>query len=189
VQPQVVTNEAVASVLRSIPGRKLVLFLGSSIGNYDGAEALALLRSVRRGLCSGDALLLGTDFKKDPEVLVRAYADAAGVTAAFNLNVLERINRELGGRFVSARFEHIAIWNESASRIEMHLESKIDQYVLLEQLGLRLHFRRGERIHTESSVKYSDASLDALLVPTRFLRERTLTDPKGWFGVSLGRAV
>lgn len=189
VLPRTATNEAVAPVLRSIPGRKLVLFIGSSIGNYEGGEALALLRSIRQGLQRGDGLLLGTDFKKDPQVLVPAYADAEGVTAAFNLNVLERINRELGGRFVSERFEHIAVWNESASRIEMHLESKIDQCVAIEQLGLRLQFLRGERIHTESSVKYDEAGLDALLVPARFLRERTVTDRKRWFGVSLGRAV
>ena len=101
----------------------MVLYLGSSIGNFDPPAAIEMLESVRNELASGDALLLGTDLVKSPEILVPAYDDAQSVTAEFNKNILSRLNRELGANFDLDSFRHIACWNESASRMEMHLES------------------------------------------------------------------
>jgi L-histidine Nalpha-methyltransferase len=175
--------------LRGRPGGKVVLFIGSSIGNFVDAEAVALLGRLRDALGRGDALLLGTDLRKDPAVMVAAYDDAAGVTAAFNLNVLVRINRELGGRFDPACFRHVAVWHAQASRIEMHLESDRDQVVAIADLGLRIGFREGERIHTESSVKYDDPMVDRLLSETGFGRERTWRDAAARFAVHLARAT
>src|SRR5678815_2517890 len=107
--------------------RKLVLSIGSSIGNYDHAAACALLRSVRAALDVGDALLLGTDLRKDPARLVAAYDDTQGVTAAFNKNALQRINAELWADFDLSKFAHRAVWNPGKSRIEMHLQSTAAQ--------------------------------------------------------------
>ena len=134
-------------------------------------------------------MLLGTDLRKSPDVLVPAYDDARGVTAAFDKNVLARINRELGGHFDLARFRHVALWNDAASRVEMHLESACDQVVRIDTLDLAVPFRRGERVHTESSVKYDDAMVDALFAGVGFTRERTFLDREKRFAVHLARAV
>jgi dimethylhistidine N-methyltransferase len=182
-------HESVLHEARGLPGRQLLLFMGSSIGNYDDDAAANLLRAARASLREGGALLLGTDLRKNPDVLVRAYDDAQGITARFNKNLLVRINRELGGRFHPSLFRHVALWNESASRIEMHLESTIDQSVRIETLGLQISFRVGERIHTESSKKYDEASVDALLGASGFRRERTFVDGEGLFAVHLARAA
>ena len=189
VEPWVATHEEAMPRLASLPGGKVVLFVGSSIGNYEGEEAIALLAGIRGALVPGDALILGTDLRKDPAVLVPAYDDAAGVTAAFNLNVLARINRELGGRFDLERFRHVALWNDTASRIEMHLESVGDQVVAIDRLGLRVRFRDGERIHTESSVKYDDAMVDAMLGAARFRRAQTWCDAAKRFAVHVAFAT
>ncbi len=117
-----------------------------------------------------------------------AYDDAAGVTAAFNRNILARINRELGGRFELDAFRHVAVWNDEASRIEMHLESVRDQEVAIEALGIVIPLRRGERIHTESSVKYDLPRVERLLSRAGFRREITYTDDEGLFAVHLARA-
>jgi dimethylhistidine N-methyltransferase len=182
-------HEAALRVIRELGGRRLVLFIGSSIGNYDDAEARRLLRGIRSSLRRGDALLLGTDLVKDPSILVRAYDDARGVTAAFNKNVLVRINRELGGRFDPDRFRHVALWNAEASRIEMHLASVGSQKVDIRDLGLTVSFADGETIHTESSVKYTTASVDGLLSQASFRRESTRLDRGGRFAVHLARAA
>lgn len=189
VRPFVGKHEDAFDSLPSLAARKLVLFIGSSIGNFPDDEARALLVGVRRGLLPGSALLLGTDLRKSPARLVPAYDDASGVTAAFNKNVLARINRELGGHFALDTFRHVALWNEPASRIEMHLESTIAQDVAIDGLGATVRFARGERIHTESSQKYDRARLDALLAGTGFEREHTYTDDEGLFAVSFARAV
>ncbi len=175
--------------LPDLRGGKLVLFIGSSIGNYEGDEAIALLAGVRRGLAAGDALLLGTDLRKDPAALIAAYDDAAGVTAAFNKNLLVRINRELGGKFAIDRFRHVALWNPARSRMEMHLESLGAQVVPIEGLGLRVHFADRERIYTESSVKYDDAMVDALLGAAGFARTQTWLDGAARFAVHLARTA
>ena len=189
VWPWVSTHDDAFPRLRGLGGRKIALFIGSSIGNYDDGEALELLRGLRHGLTAGDALVLGTDLRKDPEVLVRAYDDAAGVTAAFNKNVLTRINRELGGHFNLDCFRHVAVWNPAASRMEMHLESVGEQAVRIDGLGMIVRLHDGERIHTESSVKYDEAMVERLLAASGYRRERTFTDAEGRFAVHLARAI
>lgn len=175
------------SFLAATATPRLVLYIGSSIGNLEESEAIALLQSVAKQLRPGDHFLLGVDLVKAPEVLVAAYDDAAGVTAAFNKNVLARINRELGGRFDLDKFAHVAVWNESKSRIEMHLESLCPQEVHIEALDRRFSFAAGERIHTENSYKYTQVHLENLLIKGGFEVEAIWTDPKQWFAVSLGR--
>ena len=173
--------------LASLAGRKLVLFLGSTIGNFEPDEAAAFLKNVRQSLAAGDALLIGFDLIKDPDVLDAAYNDAAGVTARFNKNMLARINRELGGTFNLEGFEHVAFWNRRKSLIEMHLESAYEQTVWIEDLGRGFHFDRGERIHTENSYKFNRASIARLLRRSGFKPEKSWTDSKGWFCEALGR--
>ena len=189
VRPVVGHHDRALGELRELPDLQLAIFLGSSIGNYDGADAVELLAGVRASLRPGAALLLGTDMRKSEAILVPAYDDAAGVTAAFNRNVLARINRELGANFVLASFRHVALWNERASRMEMHLESTRDQRVTIDVLDLEVKFRRGERIHTESSVKYDRPMIDSLLRASGFVREETFADPRGWFAVHVARTA
>lgn len=173
--------------LKALPGRKLVLFIGSTIGNFEPDEAEEFLKSVRRSLQPGDALLIGFDLIKDADILHAAYNDAQGVTAAFNKNMLVRINRELGGSFDIDAFEHVAFWNRRKSRIEMHLESVYEQTVWVQDLGRGFHFDRGERIHTENSYKFNAGSIARLLRRSGFKLEKSWTDPKGWFCEALGR--
>ena len=165
--------------------RALVLFLGSNVGNFDRAEARDFLRRVRAALRPGDLLLLGADLKKEAAVLEAAYDDGLGVTAAFNLNLLARINRELGADFGVRDFRHVARYDEGEGRVEMHLESTREQTVRVGALGLDVGFRRGERVHTESSYKYSTAELSALASDTGFEREQTWLDPAGRFSSNL----
>src|SRR5246127_3380436 len=131
-----------------------VLFLGSTIGNFDRAAGVKFLAEVRRILQPGDSLLLGTDLEKPNEQLLKAYNDEIGVTAAFNLNLLARINRELDGNFDLAQFEHVAKINREARSVEMHLQSKRRQTVRIPAADLRVEFQEGETIWTESSHKY-----------------------------------
>ena len=174
--------------LKRLPGRKLVLFLGSTIGNFEPEQAAGFLRDVRRSLESGDALLIGFDLVKEQGILHAAYNDAEGVTARFNKNVLARINRELGGSFDLDGFAHVAFWNRRKSRIEMHLESLYEQTVWIQDLGRGFHFEPGERIHTENSYKFNDRSIRRLLRRAGFTLERSWTDPQGWFCEALARA-
>jgi len=173
--------------LKQLPGRKLVLFLGSTIGNFEPEEAEEFLRNVRSSLQEGDALLIGFDLIKDADVLDAAYNDAQGVTAAFNKNVLVRINRELGGSFDVDAFEHVAFWNKRKLRIEMHLESQYEQTAWIEDLERGFHFDQGERIHTENSYKFNDRLIRRLLRRGGFKLEKSWTDPKGWFCEALAR--
>ena len=159
--------------------RTIVLFLGSSIGNLDPAAAGAMLSNLRTALSPGDALFLGADLRKSPSILEPAYDDALGVTAAFNLNLLGRINRELGGTFDLSAFTHRAYYNEAEGRIEMHLVSRNAQRVLID--GYEVAFEEGESIHTENSYKYDDASLNALAEAGGFTIEQRWSDSKGYF--------
>jgi len=168
--------------------KRLVLYIGSSIGNFEPTEAARLLRRVRAGLEIGDCMLLGVDLVKDEAMLVAAYDDARGVTAAFNRNVLVRLNRELGAEFDVEAFEHRAVWNQAKARMEMHLVSRSAQQVLVGELDMTVEFAAGETIHTENSYKYRPGQAEALLAATGFRAEATWTDPKGWFAVCLGRA-
>ena len=138
---------------------RLVLFLGSNIGNFDAPAALDLLRAMRRVLKPGDCLLLGADLVKPEAELILAYDDPLGVTAAFNRNLLVRINRELGADFDLAAFTHRATWNQAQQRVEMHLVSQRRQEIHIPATGLHVYFSSGETIWTESSYKYTDAAI------------------------------
>ena len=142
------------------PGKRLVYYPGSSIGNFPPDAATALLARFRRLAGPDSALLIGFDLRKDPLLLHAAYNDAAGVTAAFNLNLLERINRELGADFDTARFRHYAFYNPLEGRVEMHLVSLADQEVRV--AGERFRFAAGETLHTEHSYKFRGDAFDAL---------------------------
>jgi L-histidine Nalpha-methyltransferase len=168
-------------------GRRLFLFLGSSMGNFTPAQAVALLGTIREAMGPRDSLLLGLDLKKDPAVLHRAYNDAQGVTAAFNLNLLERINRELGGQFDPARFAHVSFYNAEQGRIEMHLESRVSQIVPVEAFTRGFTFRAGERIHTENSYKFDRDGLEKLLRPAHLALRRQWLDAQQWFSLNLIR--
>jgi L-histidine Nalpha-methyltransferase len=169
--------------------RRLVLYIGSSIGNFEPQDALRVLRHVRAGLRPGDGMLLGVDLKKDISTLLAAYDDVGGVTADFNLNLLARLNRELGAEFYLESFEHRAVWNEAESRIEMHLGSRVAQKVWLGLVGWEVEFAEGETIHTENSYKYAQGQAAALLAEAGFAFADSWTDEQGWFEVCLGRAV
>lgn len=168
--------------------RRLVLYIGSSIGNFEPKEAARILRKVRKQLHEGDGLLLGVDLVKDESTLIAAYNDAAGVTAAFNKNMLTRMNRELGADFDLDRFNHRAVWNENMSRMEMHLESSIDQRVRFAALDWEIEFDAGETIHTENSYKFRPGDAGAMMAAAGFACAGTWTDERGWFEVCLGRA-
>jgi L-histidine N-alpha-methyltransferase len=174
--------------LRRIGGHKLVLYIGSSIGNFELMEAAQLLSRLRHALNPGDHLLLGTDMRKREEILIPAYDDPAGVTARFNLNLLARINRELDGEFDLDQFAHRVVWNRKESRIEMHLESLRAQAVAINALEMELKFAKGERIHTENSYKFTAAMLEALWGNSGFTHQQTWADPHNWFTVHLLRA-
>jgi L-histidine N-alpha-methyltransferase len=169
-------------------GRRLVLYIGSSIGNFSPADALDVLRGVRAQLSPGDSLLLGTDMVKDTRMLLAAYDDAAGVTARFNMNMLVRINRELDASFNPHLFRHQARWNEQHSRIEMHLESLLAQKVTVRALDLQVRFSLGETIHTENSYKFTDQRAVALLTRAGFKLQQQWSDPNKWFTVYLAAA-
>jgi dimethylhistidine N-methyltransferase len=166
----IVTHQAtyeagLAAIGRHDPatGRTLVVFLGSNIGNFDPPGVDAFLRSVRGALGEGDALLLGADLVKPEPELLLAYDDPLGVTAAFNRNLLVRVNRELGGDFDVNEFAHRAVWNATASRIEMHLVSRRRQRVQVRTTGTDIMFEEGEPIWTESSYKYRVEDLSPML--------------------------
>lgn len=175
--------------LRAISGRKLVLYLGSSIGNFDPEAAVKMLGEIRAELRAGDALLLGTDLVKDESILVPAYDDAQGVTERFNKNILCRLNRELGAHFELDFFRHVAWWNGEQSRIEIYLESLRAQTVALRSLNLRVRLASGERIHTENSYKYTMPMVRAMLEPAGFALERTWFDKQKWFALHLARVA
>jgi len=168
--------------------RRLVVYIGSSIGNFEPRQARRLLRRVRAGLRTGDSFLLGVDLAKEESILLAAYDDAEGVTAAFNRNLLARLNRELDAEFELDAFAHCALWNGARSRIEMHLNSLDAQRVHVGALGLTVDFAAGESIHTENSYKYRPGQAEALLAEAGFRAEATWTDARGWFAVCLGRA-
>jgi len=128
-------------------------------------------------------------YVKEESTLIAAYDDDQGVTAAFNLNILNRLNNEVGADFDPARFRHRARWNPVASRIEMHLECMRDQYVQIASAELELHFRNGETIHTENSYRFTDNTVDALLSHSGFKIESTWKDARNWYAVTLSRRL
>ncbi len=184
-------------VHREADRKILALYIGSSIGNFSPEEARSILVNLRSQMEPGDALLLGTDLApgaaKSVSALLSAYDDAQGVTASFNLNVLRRLNRELGANFDLDRFAHEARWNGIESRIEMHLVSTCEQTVTIPENGagsaMTLQFAAGETIHTENSCKFTAESIADLLLPSGFETTQTFTDPDHLFAVTLAEAV
>ncbi|WP_089154170.1 L-histidine N(alpha)-methyltransferase [Micromonospora sp. NBS 11-29] len=167
-------------------GRRLVAFLGGTIGNLLPGERAEFLTTLRAALEAGDWLLIGTDLVKDPGVIVPAYDDAAGVTAEFNRNVLRVINRELGADFDVAAFRHVAVWDPAREWIEMRLRAERPTRVRV--LDLDVGFAAGEELRTEVSAKFRPAGIAAELAAAGFARQAFWTDPDGLFGVSLARA-
>lgn len=171
--------------LPGTPGPRLVAFLGGTIGNLLPVERAAFLASVHALLSPGDALLLGTDLVKDENVLVRAYDDAAGVTAAFNKNVLTVVNRELGADFDPGAFDHVALWDAENEWIEMRLRSRTDQTVKVPALDLAVDFAAGEELHTEISAKFRKEGVRAELAAVGLELAHWWTDSEGRFALSL----
>jgi L-histidine N-alpha-methyltransferase len=171
---------------RRLPGEKLlVLFLGSTIGNFEPNAAAEFLRSLRSLLCPGDGLLLGTDLVKSTDRLLAAYDDAAGVTAAFNLNLLARINRELGADFNLRHFHHEARYHAEAQRIEMHLRARNRQLVHIGEAGMEVEFAAGETILTEVCHKFRPTQIGDLARATGFRLEHQWIDEEWGFAESL----
>ena len=163
------------------PGRRCLVFFGSTIGNMEPEAAQAWLGRVKGALRPGDKMLLGVELKKDPDLLNAAYNDAAGVTAAFNRNALKHLNQALDADFNVDAFSHRAFYDPKKGRVEMHLESMMDQTV---QIGPeRLHMAQGERIHTESSYKYTVEEFKALTASAGFETEKVWLDGRGWFSL------
>lgn len=174
--------------LPDTPGPRLLAFLGGTIGNLLPAERAEFLTGVRALLSPGDALLLGTDLVKDEQVLVRAYDDAAGVTAAFNKNVLSVVNRELGADFEPDTFDHVARWNAEREWIEMRLRSRTAQTVKVPALGLAVDFAAGEEMRTEVSAKFRQEGVRSELAAAGLELAHWWTDEEGRFALSLSVA-
>jgi L-histidine Nalpha-methyltransferase len=202
VRSQVTDYTREALPLDRLPNtRTLALYIGSSIGNFTPGDATEVLRNLRAQLLPGDTLLLGTDLApvaspgkhKTEAMLLAAYGDAAGTTAAFNLNVLTRLNRDLGSDFNTEHFRHKVLWNRAESRIEMHLESLVAQRVHLpaNDFGpaLTISFAAGETIHTENSYKFTPAAVHTLLASASFKATRSWQDPQHLFAVTLAMAL
>jgi dimethylhistidine N-methyltransferase len=170
---------------RLAASRKLVLWLGSNIGNLERTEAARFLARLRATLAPGDRLLIGLDLRKDRAVLEAAYDDPCGVTAAFNRNLLVRANRELGGNFDVRSFEHRAVYNEELGRVEMYLVSTRPQRVYLDQLRAEVTFRAGEAIHTENAYKYAPAEIDSLAAVAGLRTEQSWLDEDRSFRLNL----
>ena len=178
-----------SSHLGDVPGegRRLVAFLGSTIGNLVPEERARFLASLRETLREGDTFLLGTDLVKDRARLLAAYDDAAGVTARFNRNVLSVLNAELRGDFDPEAFDHVACWDEERRWIEMRLRSRRDQVVELAAVGRTVHFAAGEEVRTEVSAKFTPGQVEAELAAAGLRVDRGWTDPAGDFLLTLAR--
>lgn len=170
-------------------GCRLIVFLGGTIGNLTADDATRFLRNVARLLSPGDRFLLGTDLVKDVGLLERAYNDAAGVTAAFNRNILSVINRNLSANFGPNRFEHLAFYNREESRIEMHLVARESHHVSIDAIDLTVDFAKGESIRTEISCKYTRAMVEKMFAEAGLRLLRWDTDQDHLFALSLSDAV
>lgn len=166
-------------------GARTIAFLGGTIGNFEPAERADFLRSVRAGLGDDDTFLLGADLVKGADILVPAYADAAGVTAAFNLNLLDVLNHRLDADFDRACFEHVAVWDPANEWIEMRLRALRDVVAHLPALDLQVEFERGEYIRTEVSAKFRREGLTAEMTSAGFVERGWWTDDQDWFSLSL----
>ena len=169
----------------TISNNKLILFLGSSLGNFEPKDAIIFLTNIREKVNKDDSLLIGFDLQKKKNILEAAYNDVEGITAKFNLNILERINKELDGEFNLKNFEHLAYYNQFKNRIEMHLISKVKQNVKINKLNQVFVFKEGETILTEHSYKYTLKSIEELASRSRFKVEKNFLDKNGWFDLAL----
>jgi L-histidine N-alpha-methyltransferase len=167
--------------------RRLAVFLGGTIGNFRPGARRRFLRTVGALLDRDDHLLLGTDLVKDRAVLVAAYDDPAGITARFNRNMLDVLNRELGGNFDPDQFDHVALYDERNEWIEMRLRARSAQSVTLPVIGLEVEFGAGEDLRTEISAKFTRARLEGDLAAAGLRLDGWYTDPQDWFAVSLAR--
>lgn len=183
------THVDAGPAIAALTERQVLLFLGSSIGNYPDPEAGALLAGMRPWLRDDAFLVLGTDRKKDPGVLHAAYDDAQGVTAAFSVNLLARLNREYGCTFRLDAFRHVAEWDAAAANIEIFLEAQGAQHVTIGALGRDVAFVDGERIHIETSAKYDAARVDGILASAGFARVATFLDSDGRYAIQLARVA
>lgn len=183
-------ENGLSSIARELsrPGPTLVMYLGSNIGNYEPQKVAALLTAIRAAMRQGDAFLLGVDLVKPIETLLRAYDDPLGVTAAFNRNLLVRVNRELGGDFDLDAFTHRAVWNAELSRIEMHLVSRRRQRVRIPAAGVEVALNDGETIWTESSYKYRAEQVDDMLEAADLQPCGQWIDPDAQFALTLAKA-
>ena len=173
--------------LPPIASPTLVAFLGSTIGNFPRDEAVRLLSHIAREMGSGDRFLLGADLIKDPAIINRAYNDSSGVTAAFNLNVLERLNRELHANFPVSDFEHHAFYSSEHHRVEMHLIARTSHTVTIPEIG-EISFEKGETIRTELSYKYDRPILEEILSASGLVLEKWMPADDGSFALALARA-
>ena len=173
---------------KNISAKKTIIFLGSSIGNFEPKEAELFLKVLAGKLNQDDSLLIGFDLHKSKKILNAAYNDSAGITAKFNLNILHRINKELGGEFDSSLFEHLAFYKDS-TRIEMHLVSACKQHVHIREIDKTVDFERGESIHTENSYKYTLKQIEALAKTCNLKVKKHFTDPNYWFDLAVFKPV
>ncbi|MFM2311403.1 MAG: hypothetical protein RLZZ04_679 [Cyanobacteriota bacterium] len=194
IQGQVATySQALQHLKNNSLGTRIIIFLGSSIGNFDAIECDRFIEQVTSALNPGDYFLLGIDLQKPVHILEAAYNDAQGVTAAFNLNMLQHLNHRFGGNFNLDLFAHQAIYNQTEHQIEMYLISQQQQTVSLSGLGLTINLEQGEKILTEISRKFNLAQMEQYLsdFPLGMLRNlhliKTYTDPQQWFGLLLAQ--
>jgi L-histidine N-alpha-methyltransferase len=174
--------------LPALAGPTLVAFLGSTIGNFPREPAIRLLSHVASAMGPADRFLLGADLRKDPEIISRAYNDSRGVTAAFNLNVLQRLNRELGANFPLSAYEHRAFYSRAQHRIEMHLTARNAHTVIIPEIG-EIQFRESETIRTELSYKYDRSTLEDILGASGLVMEKWMPADDGSFALALARAA
>lgn len=180
-------SAGLVSLKRTVTGPMLVLFLGSNLGNFNAKGAAAFLESIRQSLAPGDLFVIGLDLRKDLETMNRAYNDSEGITAEFNLNLLRRINRELGGNFDLQNFRYRSTFEPDAGGMESYLISLSRQSVLVKDLGRKFDFAPGERIHTEHSHKYTEAEIRELATQAGFVIEANFYDSRRYFVDSVWR--
>jgi len=188
ITQQATYDSGLRQALKERTGRTLVAFLGSNIGNFDPPGASAFLQNIRASLKNGDAVLLGVDLVKATERLLVAYDDPLGVTAAFNRNLLVRIERELGGSIDLDGFLHRAIWNAEQGRVEMHLEARTEQAIHIPRAGVDERLQAGETIWTESSYKYVPEQIDDLLESCGFSPTAQWIDRDDGFALTIAEA-
>lgn len=172
-------------LVRNVNKRKIIVFFGSSIGNFDRHEMIIFLKNVYDSMNPGDLFLLGFDLVKNSAVLERAYNDTKGITKKFNLNLLQRVNDDLGGNFKISEFEHIAFYNIAKQRIEMHIRSKVNQQVYISDIGLSLNLKKDETIRSEYSYKYTVKQISRMMKTIGFNTTRMWCDDQHYFALVL----